>query len=49
MLIKILGGILLTVGVLLAAKMLFGILAAVASVAFVGVLIWAGWRLLSKT
>ena len=31
MLIKILGGILLTVGVLLAAKMLFGILAAVAS------------------
>ncbi|MBT3344318.1 MAG: hypothetical protein HN712_07930 [Gemmatimonadetes bacterium] len=48
MLVKILGGVLLTVGVLLAAKMLFGVLAAVASVAFVGVLIWAGWRLISR-
>ncbi len=48
MLMKIIGGILLTVGVLLAAKMLFGILAAVVSVALVGGLIWVGWRLLSK-
>lgn len=48
MLLKIIGGILLAFGVLLAAKMLFGILVAVLSVAFVGVLIWGGWRLLSR-
>ena len=48
MLVKILGGVLLTIGVLLAAKMLFGLLAAVASIACVGVLIWGGWRLLSR-
>jgi hypothetical protein len=49
MLVKILGGILLTVGVLFAAKMLFGFLVAILSIAAVGGLIWGGWRLLSRS
>ena len=48
MLIKILGGILLAFGVYLAAQMLFGVLSAVLSVAFVGLLIWGGVRLLKR-
>ena len=49
MLVKILGGILLTVGVIFAAKIMFGFLITILSIAVVGGLIWAGWRLLSRT
>jgi len=45
---KIAGGVLLVIGVALAFKMLIGIAAAVLSVVIVAVLIYAGWRLLSR-
>ena len=48
MLIKILGAALLVVGVVLALDMLLGVLWSILSVAFVGVLLWGGWRLLKS-
>lgn len=53
MLAKILGGALLVIGVLLAARMLFGViwalLGVVLTVAIVIGLIWGGWRLLNQS
>lgn len=48
MLVKIIGGVLLVVGGLLALKMLMGVIWAVLSVAVVVACIWGGWRLLKS-
>ena len=48
MLPKIAGGALLLVGAILAFKMLIGVVWAILSVAFVGALIYFGWRLFTR-
>ncbi len=48
MLVKILGGLLLVVGIVLALQYVFSLLMTVISVLFIGALIYGGWRLLSR-
>ncbi|MFH1571850.1 MAG: hypothetical protein ABIL09_27925 [Gemmatimonadota bacterium] len=48
MLIKILGGILLLIGLALAARMLFGIITVLVSLLAVALLIYYGLRLLKR-
>lgn len=48
MLVKILGVLLLVVGLVLALKYVFSLLVTVISVLFIGALIYGGWRLLNR-
>ena len=47
MLVKVLGGLMLAVGAFFALRMLFDILVAAVSIAFVAALLYFGWRLFS--
>ncbi len=49
MLVKILGAVLLLIGLLLALKFFLKVIWVIGSVAFVAGLIYAGWRLLNRT
>lgn len=48
MLVKIIGAVLLLVGLYWALQYFFKFILAVGSVAFVGLLIYVGWRLLNR-